>query len=124
MKEYLGRESSLRRNMENTFGQILGQCSSSLQSRIKGHSLVEDSYDDLDTVWLVKELKMGVSIIDNKSDSRLTVHKSLGELYHLKQGETESNDRFLELIKSCVNTVELAEGKSIFPCQIICRCVR
>ena len=67
MKEYVGRESSLRRNMEKTFGLIWGQCSSSLQSRIKGDSLFEDSYDDLDTVWLIKELKKGVSGIDNKS---------------------------------------------------------
>ena len=44
----------------------------------------------------------------------MTLHKALGELYHLKQGETESNDRFLERFKSCVNTAELAQGKSIF----------
>ena len=62
----------------------------------------------------IKELKMGVSGIDNKSDSRLTLHKTLGELYHLKQGETDSNDRFLERFKSCVNMVELSQGKSIF----------
>ena len=30
VKEYVGRESSLRRNMEKTFGLLWGQCSSSL----------------------------------------------------------------------------------------------
>ena len=54
VKEYVGRESSLRRNIEKTFGLLWGQCSSSLQYSINGHSFFEDSYDDLDTVYLNK----------------------------------------------------------------------
>ena len=63
---------------------------------------------------MVKAIKKAVSSIDSKSDPNLTLHRALGELYHLKQGEIKSNDRFLGRFKSAVNKVELAQGLSIF----------
>ena len=78
--------------MEKLFGLIWGQCSSQLQSTIKGLTGFSDMYDDFDVVWLITELKKSTSGIDSKSDPRLTLHKALAELYRLKQGETESND--------------------------------
>ena len=100
--------------MEKSFGIIWGQCSNSLQSNVKSEDEFEDAYDDLDTLWLVKAVKRAVPGIDSKSDPRLTLHKALSELYHLRQGETESDDRFLERFKSTVTTVELAQGASVF----------
>ena len=114
IKLYVTRESNLRRNMEKTFGIIWGQCSNSLQSNVKGQDEFDEAYDTLDTLWLVKALKKALSGIDNKSDPRLVLHKALSELYHLKQGETGSSDKFLERFKSTGNTVELAQGASIF----------
>jgi len=65
-------------------------------------------------VWLLKEVKKAISGIDIKSDPHIPFHRPLSEIYHLKQGEAESNDRFLGMFKSTVNTVEIAQGKSIF----------
>ena len=104
----------MRRNMKKLFGLLWTQCSSQLQSTIKGLTAFSDMYDDLNIVWLVTEVNKSKSGIDSKLDPRLTFHRALAELYRLKQGETESNDRFLERFQSAVNTVELTEGKRIF----------
>ena len=114
VKLYVSRQSNLRRNMEKAFGLIWGQCSSSLQQNLKSLEEFDDAYDDLNILWLVKATKRAVSGIDSKSEPRHILHKALSELYHLKQGETESNDKFLERFKSAVNTVELAQGESVF----------
>ena len=57
VKLFVSREINLRRNIEKIFGLVWGQCSSALQSNIKAISEFEDKYDDLDTIWLVQELK-------------------------------------------------------------------
>ena len=62
VKEYVGRESSLRRNMEKTFGLIWGQCSSSLQSRIKGNSLFELFNEPYCIEVVIRILKKGVPL--------------------------------------------------------------
>ena len=114
IKLFVVRQTNLRRNIEKSFGLIWGQCSTQLQATIKGLTAYSDKYDDLDILWLIKELKKSTSGIDSTSDPRLTLHKSLAELYKLKQGESEANDKYLERFQSCINTVELTQGKPIF----------
>ena len=114
IKLYVTRTTNLRRNMDKSFGLVWGQCSNQLQAIIKGLTNYDEMYDRLDVLWLVKELKKATSGIDSKSDPRLTFHRAMSELYKLRQGEAEGNDKYLERFQSCVNTVELAQGKDIF----------
>ena len=57
IKLFVVRQTNLRRNMEKSFGLIWGQCSTQLQATIKGITAYSDKYDDLDILWLIKELK-------------------------------------------------------------------
>ena len=113
IKIFVSRELNLRRNLENIFGIIWGQCSSALQSNIKSINDFEDKYDLLDTLWLIKELKKATSGIDSKSYPEMNLIDSLTTLLAMKQSNSESNDRYLERFKSNINTVELAHGAYI-----------
>ena len=62
----------------------------------------------------MRELKKATAGIDNKSYPEMTILDAIGQLFETKQGENESNDRFLERFKSSVNTLELAQGKYVF----------
>lgn len=114
LKQFVTRSANLQRNLEKTFGLIWGQCSNALQADIKGIQDYTDKFEDLDSLWLITELKKLTSGIDSRSDPRLTFHRALAELYKLYQGETESNDKYHERFKICINTVEPAQGRSVF----------
>ena len=58
IKLFVVRQTNLRRNIEKSFGLIWGQCSTQLQATIKGLIAYSDKYDDLDILWLIKELKI------------------------------------------------------------------
>ena len=114
IEAYVVRKNMLTSNIERCFGIIWGQCSSTLQSRTKGLEEYGEKLDDLDTLWLILELKKIVSRIDRKSNPRVTLNDAIGDLYRMKQGATEANDSYLESSKSKANTVELAHGHHIF----------
>ena len=69
----MAREANLRRNVEKSFGVIWDQCSTALQSTIKVRSEYDDSFDDLDTVWLVKELEKTTYGIDRNSYAEMNL---------------------------------------------------
>ena len=86
---YVSREVNLQGLKEKCFGIIWGQCISGLQYRTEGLTDYDDKYEDLDVLWLIQELKKLTSIIDSKSNTRLTLRDALASLYILKQGETK-----------------------------------
>ena len=114
VKLYVTRQVNLRRNVEKIFGIVWGQCSSALQSNIKAITEFSEKHDILDTIWLIRELKKATSGIDNKSYPEMNILDAIGQLFETKQGENESNDRFLERFKSSINTLELSQGKYVF----------
>ena len=114
IKQYVSREVNIRRNTEKAFGIIWGQCSLALQADIKGNSRYEEKSAMFDVLWLLIELKKAVSGIDDKVNSHLTLHEAVAALYKMKQGQSESNEHYLERFKANINTVELAKGDHIF----------
>ena len=116
VKMYVTAESNLIRNVEQVFGIIWGQCSSALQSKIKSLADYNDKSGDLDTLWLLKELKKATSGIDAKAEPRSTLVDSLYGMFRMRQRATESNDSYMERFKANASTVELAQGHNIFCC--------
>ena len=114
IKQYVSREVNVRRNRERAFGIVWGQCSLALQSEMKGNHNYEEKSASFDILWLLVELKKAVSGIDDKVNPYLTLHEAISTLYKMKQGQTESNEHYLERFKANVNTVELAKGDHIF----------
>ena len=114
VRQYVSREVNVRRNTEKAFGIIWGQCSLALQADIKGNSNYEEKANKFDILWLLIELKKAVSGIDDKVNPHLTLHEAVATLYKMKQGQSESNEHYLECFKANINTVTLAKGDHIF----------
>ena len=114
IKQFVQRKMNLRRNMEKTYGLVWGQCSTALQSFIKGISDFEQRSATFDIIWLLTELKKATSGIDNKANAWVNMHDALAILYKMKQGPSESNDHYLERFKSNITAVELTHGSQVF----------
>ena len=115
IKEYVVRETNVRKDTEKAFGVVWGQRSSALQSYIKGPSKYEPKSSSFNILWLLVELKKAVSGIDKKINPHLTLHEVVASLYKMKQGHNESTDHYFERFKANVKTVKLAKGGHIFP---------
>ena len=108
------RKLNLRRSREKSFGLTWGQCSSALQSYVKGISKYTERSRKFDLQWLLQELKKATAGIDDKANPYVSLHNALGTLYKMNQGEHEPNDRYLERFKTNVIATELTYGSHIF----------
>ena len=110
IKAYVAQEEQLKNNMSKIYVIVWGQCSSCLQAIIKGDNDYDSKHKRRDVIWLFDQIKITTAGIDNKSNKYKNLLASLMTLFTMRQGETESNDKFLTRFKSNVQTVELSGG--------------
>ena len=67
-KEYRKRLTELENNLRNIYSVIWGQCSLSLQSKIKEHEKFEEKDDNNDCAWLLNQIKNVLFKFDSKQD--------------------------------------------------------
>ena len=65
IEQFVQRKMNLQRNMGKTYSLVWGQCSTALQSFIKGISSFEQQSAAFDIIWLLTKLKKATSSIDN-----------------------------------------------------------
>ena len=111
VKTFVAQEENLKNNMNKIYAIVWGQCSSSLQAVLKGDDDFERKHKKRDAVWLLEQIKVVTSGIDNKSNKYKNLLATLTQLFTMRQGDTEANDKFLNRFKSNVQTVELAGGQ-------------
>ena len=119
VKQFVQQKTNMRRNLERTYGLVWGQCSSGLQTYIKGLSYFETGSSIFDALWLLREIKKAISGIDDKANAYISMHDAISQLYRMKQGSQEANDNYLARFKTNVAAVELTGGKHIFASPII-----
>ena len=108
------RKLNLRRNKEKSFGLVWGQCSAGLQSYIKGIESYVEKSNTFELLWLLTQLKKATAGIDDKANPFVTIHNAMSALYKMRQGNNESNDRYLERFKANVLATELTYGSHVF----------
>ena len=57
IKNYLSRERKLRGNVHKLYAIVLGKCTQSLRSTLKGDPEYEEKSERFDIIWLLKRLK-------------------------------------------------------------------
>eukprot|EP00957_Ditylum_brightwellii_P060834 4618602-Ditylum_brightwellii.AAC.1 len=87
-------------NMEKLCGIVMGQCTESLKSEIKGENDYEDAEMDSNALWLLQTVKK-ISAGINKKKNEV-------------QKPGESLDTFQKQFRSAVQTLELAGCIKIF----------
>ena len=66
VKRYINRLELVRDNMKKLYAVVWGQCTTSLQSMIRGNKDFEDKYECKDCIWLLQTVHQYMSGIDSK----------------------------------------------------------
>jgi len=114
VKQFVQRKMNMRRNVEKSYGLVWGQCSNGLQTYIKGLSSYDTQARIFDLLWLLRELKKATSGIDDRSNTYVSMHEAIANLYRMKQAAQETNDHYLARFRTNINAVELAGGAHLF----------
>ena len=56
LQKYLGREEIMKVNLK-FYALVMGQCTASLKSTLKGDQYFERKYKKIDVLWLFKMIK-------------------------------------------------------------------
>ena len=111
---FVERFDKIDENIDKIFSYIWGQCTSGLQSVIVEMDDYEDKASECDVIWLLEQLKLATSGIDNTTNKYDNLIETILTLFTMRQGDTESNDSFLKRFKSNVQSFELAGGEHLF----------
>ena len=113
-KRFLDHEENLTENTNKLYALIMGQCTTALQSVIKGDSEYEAKSRTYDALWIFEKVKLFSAGVDTKANPVLTLHEQLFSFLTMKQGQSESDDDYLKRFNSRVKNLELAGGAHIF----------
>lgn len=119
VKQFVQRKMNLCRNIEKSYGLIWGQCSSGLKQYMKGLQSYTTNAKIFDTTWLLKELKKATSGIYDQANAHVNMHRTVSNLYKMKQCVNEANDHFLDRFKSNLAALDLAGGGHLFVLPVI-----
>ena len=112
IKQFVYKKQTLKNNINKIYAIVWGQCTSGVQSVLKGEEDFEEREEDVDCLWLLKSIKKITAGIDNKDNKQYTLHESIMCFFTMRQGETESNDSYLNRFKSNIQNLELVGGSN------------
>ena len=113
IKMYTIREADMNNNMDKVYGLVKGQCSTSLRTVIKQDPDFVDKDEQHDILWLLKKLKEVTSGLDTKSNKRSNLHEAILVFFTMKQGENESDSKYMKRFETNLETLITAGGKHI-----------
>ena len=111
VKKFGNRREQAKDNLVKIFGLIWGQCSTGLQTSLKGESGYEDAVDDHDVVWLLDTAQKVVAGVDMKANKLFVEQEALITFVTMRQGATEPTDGFINRVKHNAQTLRLAGGQ-------------
>ena len=108
-KAYLKHDQALKDNFRDIYSVIWGQCSLSLQAKIKlGKDFVEKD-NNKDCAWLLKEVKNAIYKFDSSRDIFYSIAEARSNLEYLKQNK-ESEDEFYDMFRNHIEAFEIFGG--------------
>ena len=90
----------MQENKNKVYAIVIGQCSQSLQSTVKGNYKCISKYRVFDAIWLLKKVKKITSGVYTKANNTLTLHAHTMELFNMRQGRTEADYYYLNMFNS------------------------
>jgi hypothetical protein len=98
-------------NKKALFRIIWSQCSTTMQTRLKGLEEYEDKNRDKDSLWLLKEIRN----ISYKFEAQDYIYKSLHnakqQFYKYKQKRNETNSEYLNNFKNIIDVIHHYGGR-------------
>ena len=114
LSKYNRRIELIEDNMEKLYGIVMGQCTESLKSEIKGEDDYEDAEMDSNALWLMQTIKRISAGINTKKNEVQAYVNKIRDMVLLIQKADESLDAFQKRFRSAVQTLELAGGIEVF----------
>ena len=111
VKKFGHRKQLAKDNLVKIYGLIWGQCSSGLQTSLKGEQGYDTAVDDHDVPWLLKNVQKVVAGVDVKANKLYVEQESLIVFTTMRQGTTEATDAFINRVKHNAQTLRLAGGE-------------
>ena len=111
LKRYLDREDVLTENINRLYGIMIGQCTPSLLSTMRGDQDYDSKSRQFDTLWLLNKTKKVTAGVDTKANPALSLHEQLITFFTTRQGQSESDDDYLNRFNARLQNLELAGGK-------------
>ena len=99
LNKYVYKKQALKNNLNKCFAIIWGQCTSGVQSILKGEANFKQEEEDVNCLWLLKTVNKITAGIKNKDNKQFMLYEELMYFFTKRQGETNSNDSFTNIFK-------------------------
>ena len=110
VKRYINRLELVRDNMKKLYAVVWGQCTTSLQSMIRGNKDFEDKDECKDCIWLLQTVHQYMSGIDSKVNHIYNLQEAQANFINLRQFDNEANDVYMRRVISLSMIVEMLGG--------------
>ena len=111
---YLGRKNQLADNKGSLYSLIKGQYTPALIAELKGIDDFEDRDSDFDVLWLLTQINLIVSGIEQRTQNTYELAFTLIQnLVNLQQYEHETTEAYMDRFRESVQTLEFA-GLALF----------
>jgi hypothetical protein len=104
IRMFVKTKAAIESTMVSLYDLIWGQCSKSLQSRLRGHDDFASYSTTADSLALLKEIRAEMTGFRNKQYLPHSLHKIMHQFYHLTHGKHLSNQENYDEFNSMVNT--------------------
>ena len=105
-KSYIRRGQCLDDNMRDIFSVVWGQCSTSMQSKIKQLDEYNDMKSDADCAWLINQVKDTIYKCEDRQQKFFAMMEARSNLETCRQHEKESDCTFFDQFKALVESFE------------------
>ena len=107
-KKYIDRGEVLTENANKLYGIVIGKCTPPLRSTIKGDTEYGGKLSNFDSLRILKKIKKTTAGVDMKANPALTIFEQILIFMTTRQGQSESDDDYLNNFNSRLENMILA----------------
>jgi len=109
LRRHMDRVETLKEIVTNLYFLVWGQCTDALKAELKGLDLFKDKDNNFDAKWLLEQVKLAASGIEQRTfNACKTTYKMGRQFYTFRQAEDEPFEAFLKRFLDFVSNIELA----------------
>ena len=113
-KEYKVRTARLRKNCENLFSIILGQCTPAMRAKLESQEAWKKMKEEYNTIDLLKALRDITYKFEGHKNAYLSLHMAQRDAFLIKQGKNESVTDYRERHDAVTGVLEGVGGVALW----------
>ena len=113
-KEYKVRTARLRKNSENLFSIILGQCTPAMRAKLESRDGWKKMKEDYNTIDLLKAIRDITYKFKGHKNAYLSLHMAQHDVFLMKQGKIESVTDYRKRYDAVTGVLEGVGGVALW----------